>query len=171
MGDSDTEEFDVYLLILKIVFIIVVFLLAFLTGLIPVKCKKFKGSPAIIGVANAFSGGVFLSIGLIHVLPEENEKYNDYAKAGLPEGEDVKVFPLPFFLAFCGYAFILMVDKVMFDSHALVHGEHGHDHDHSEHHEDHDHEKELGHDHKHENGHNHEHDKNKDEHQHNDSHK
>mmetsp|Transcript_17023 Transcript_17023/g.14962 ORF Transcript_17023/g.14962 Transcript_17023/m.14962 type:complete len:187 (+) Transcript_17023:286-846(+) len=30
-------------------------------------------------------------------------------------------FPLPYFLVFIGYTFILLIDKVMFDSHALVH--------------------------------------------------
>ena len=30
-------------------------------------------------------------------------------------------FPLPYFLVFVGYTFILLIDKVMFDSHALVH--------------------------------------------------
>lgn len=33
-------------------------------------------------------------------------------------------FPLPYFLVFIGYTFILIIDKVMFDSHALVH-DHG----------------------------------------------
>jgi len=30
-------------------------------------------------------------------------------------------FPLPYFLVFVGYTFILLIDKVMFDSHALAH--------------------------------------------------
>lgn len=34
------------------------------------------------------------------------------------------MFPLPYFLVFCGYTFILIIDKVLFDTHALF------DHDH-----------------------------------------
>ena len=36
-------------------------------------------------------------------------------------------FPLPYFLVFVGYALILMIDKVAFDSHSLHHHDHGHD--------------------------------------------
>jgi hypothetical protein len=50
-----------------------------------------------------------------------------------------KPFPLPFVLVFAGYSFILIIDRVMFDSHALFehgHGDeekgHGHDHEHEE---------------------------------------
>lgn len=61
------------MLLAKIGFIFVIFLLAFGTGMIPIKCKGFNSNPVIIGVANAFSGGVFLAIALIHILPEVNE--------------------------------------------------------------------------------------------------
>ncbi len=35
-------------------------------------------------------------------------------------------------LAFCGYSVILLVDRVMFDSHALFDGDEGHGHGHGE---------------------------------------
>lgn len=125
------------LLLAKIGFIILIFSLALGTGLIPIKCKRFKESPTIIGVANAFSGGVFLAIALVHVLPDITESYEEYVAENMPDAE--RAFPLPYLLMFCGYAFILMVDKVMFDSHALLHHDHGdghghghgHDHGHS----------------------------------------
>ena len=44
-------------------------------------------------------------------------------------------FPVPFLLLVIGYTFILVLDKVLFDTHAMFHdeGEHGHGHgdDHS----------------------------------------
>lgn len=51
------------------------------------------------------------------------------------------MFPLPFVLVFAGYSFILIIDRVMFDSHALFehgHGdeEKGHGHGHDDHHEE-----------------------------------
>ena len=42
--------------------------------------------------------------------------------------EEKEPFPLPFVLVFAGYSFILLIDRVMFDSHALFeHGEDGHE--------------------------------------------
>jgi zinc transporter 1/2/3 len=55
---------------LKFGFIIVSFWEALIMGMIPIKSKTFRESPRILGVANAFSGGVFLAIALMHILPE-----------------------------------------------------------------------------------------------------
>lgn len=124
---------DTGILLAKIGFIIGIFTLALLTGMIPVKCKGFKESPVIIGVANAFSGGVFLAIALVHVLPDITHDYEEWIKGQYGEETEMEdCFPLPYFLMFCGYSFILLVDKVMFDSHGLLHahGEHGHGHGH-----------------------------------------
>jgi zinc transporter 1/2/3 len=55
---------------LKLGFIIVSFSEALIMGLIPIKVKSFRESPKILGVANAFSGGVFIAIALMHIMPE-----------------------------------------------------------------------------------------------------
>lgn len=55
---------------LKLGFILVSFTEALVMGLIPVKSKSFRESPKILGVANAFSGGVFLAIAIMHIMPE-----------------------------------------------------------------------------------------------------
>ena len=34
-------------------------------------------------------------------------------------------FPLPFFLMVLGYTFMLVIDKVLFDSHAILGDDHG----------------------------------------------
>jgi len=52
------------------VFVFVSFVEAFGMGMIPVLSKTFRESPKILGVANAFSGGVFLAIALMHIMPE-----------------------------------------------------------------------------------------------------
>ena len=75
----------------------------------------------------AFSGGVFLAVALLHILPEA---VSDFANEIRPEDEPT--FPLPYFLVFCGYSLILIIDKVMFDSHALLEGGHDDHVDHSE---------------------------------------
>lgn len=38
--------------------------------------------------------------------------------------EDEEFFPFPEFLVFIGYTFILIIDKVMFDTHALFEEDH-----------------------------------------------
>ena len=54
----------------KLGFVIIAFLEAFLAGLIPVKFKSFSESPKILGIANTFSGGLFLAIAIVHIMPE-----------------------------------------------------------------------------------------------------
>ncbi|CDW89019.1 zip zinc transporter family protein [Stylonychia lemnae] len=123
-AEEDPSEKDKQtLLIIKIVFIFVVFTIDVVFGIIPAKVKRCKESPKFLGVANAFSGGLFLAIALIHILPEAVRDYNDYwgddhkDSEGKPEDPPV---PLPFILVFCGYTLILLFDKVMFDSEALL---------------------------------------------------
>jgi len=61
--DNSTDWF-------KYLFITTAFFEASLAGLIPIVSSKFKESPCVLGVANAFSGGVFIAICLIHIMPE-----------------------------------------------------------------------------------------------------
>jgi len=56
--------------LIKLAFIFIFFLEAFLMGIIPILIKGCNNSPSILGVANAFSGGVFLAIALMHIMPE-----------------------------------------------------------------------------------------------------
>lgn len=55
---------------IQIIFIFVAFFEALLMGLLPVKCKAFSTNMAVLGVANAYSGGVFISIATMHIMPE-----------------------------------------------------------------------------------------------------
>jgi zinc transporter 1/2/3 len=108
--------------VLKILFLFVFFLEAMVMGLIPVYCKAFSESPVILGIANAFSGGVFLAICLMHIMPEQVEAY-----AGIQEEKGLDdSFPMPFFLCIIGYTIILVIDKVLFDTHVIF-DDHEHD--------------------------------------------
>ena len=60
---------------LKSIFIVTAFLEAAIVGCIPVVSQKFTESPCVLGVANAFSGGVFLAIALMHIMPEQSETW------------------------------------------------------------------------------------------------
>ena len=59
-----------------------------------------KTSTLLMGLANSFSGGLFLSAGIVHILPEANKHYTEYCL-----GEDT--FPWPFFCATISFSFIL----------------------------------------------------------------
>lgn len=66
---------------IKIIFIIVTILECFICGMIPIKCKAFNESPKFLNVANSFSGGVFLTIACVHIMPEMSEKWDEVNKA------------------------------------------------------------------------------------------
>ena len=59
---------------------------------------------AWIGIANMFSAGVFLGGGMIHLLPEANEKMNDAVDTS---------YPIAFVLSIVGFTFILMVEELV----------------------------------------------------------
>ena len=75
--------------------------------MIPVWSKSFKENKLLLGSANVFSAGIFISLALMHILPEENNLYMESSTSS---------FPLPFLVMILGYSFILLIDKVMFDS-------------------------------------------------------
>jgi len=124
--------------IVQIIFIVAIALMAFIAGVLPTKIPWCKNSVNVLGIANAFSGGVFLAIAFMHIMPEVSENYNEYLEdhehehedelGPLRHGGDDDHFPLPFALFFIGYAFILLIDKVVFDTHSLVDGHGGHNH-------------------------------------------
>ena len=105
----------------KLSFMVFVFFEAFITGLIPTWSRSCRESPKILGIANSFAAGVFLAIAFVHILPEEAANWLE-----LKEGVE-DPFPLPYFLMFCGYTLILLIDKVLFDTHSLF-DDHDDDH-------------------------------------------
>ena len=119
--------------VLKLLSIFVMFAEAFFMGIIPVKVKRCRNSVTALGVANAFAGGVFIAIALLHIMPEAAEAWGTYACETWPEvdehtgeSECGHYYPVPYLLAVVGYAMILVLDKVLFDSHALFHDEKKH---------------------------------------------
>ena len=99
----------------KIVSIFVFLGMAMAFGLMPYYIKSFRTSTKFLSISNAFAGGLFLGIGLFHVLPEGAEKLKDFS------------LPWAYFCAYLSYALILFVEKVAFNSHSLLHG-HGNSH-------------------------------------------
>ena len=58
---------------LKLGLIAIIILESILLGLIPIKVAAFRDNKNVLSIANAFSGGVFLSIALIHIIPDQGE--------------------------------------------------------------------------------------------------
>ena len=104
------------------IFVIIIITLTF--GFMPLFCTGCRKSSKLLGIANAFSGGLFMGIGLFHLLPEAGENFEKYFAT--PEGISSVIYgkPMPYFIAFVSYSLILFLEKVAFDSHSLT--EHTH---------------------------------------------
>jgi hypothetical protein len=55
---------------LKITFLFILLGITALFALMPLFCKVCKNSTWFLGLANSFSGGIFIGIALFHLLPE-----------------------------------------------------------------------------------------------------
>lgn len=80
-----------------------------LCWLVPLKSKKISENKLGLSLANAFSGGVFLSLAFGHLIPECLHGFSDY-----PEST-------PFLLVLGGYLLIFFIEKVAFDAHDILH--------------------------------------------------
>ncbi|CAM9139485.1 unnamed protein product, partial [Ectocarpus fasciculatus] len=89
--------------------------------LVPMKIRSFVESKRAISMANAFSGGVFLSLAFGHMMPHATLGFEE---SGLPAS-------VPYFLTLSGYMVIFFVEKVAFDAHNIMdEGNSGHGHHH-----------------------------------------
>jgi len=61
--------------IAKWIFIVLILAITMGAGLAPIKIKGCNSNPKIMGIANTFSGGVFLAIAFVHILPETSNLY------------------------------------------------------------------------------------------------
>ena len=99
---------------------------AFLTALnvfcwlIPLRSKKMSENKLALSLANAFSGGVFLTLAFGHLIPECTHGFQGYNEV------------TPYMLVLGGYLLIFFVEKVMFDAHEILHAaEHEDEHNHA----------------------------------------
>ena len=82
--------------------------------------NTFSSNQFSLSIANAFSGGVFLMLSFGHMIPHAIETFRDI---GVPL-ENALYFTV------AGYLIVLFIEKILFNSHALLHDfssyEHGH---------------------------------------------
>lgn len=93
----------------KIIFQIFLTALNVLCWLIPLRAKKFTENKLALSLANAFSGGIFLSLAFGHLIPECVHGFHGYNEA------------LPYMTVLGGYLLIFFVEKVAFDAHGILH--------------------------------------------------
>ena len=109
---------------IKIFYLIIIWTISFIFGLLPLCFDNCRKDLRLLNYANAFSAGIFLGIGFFHLLPDSTENFESYF---LNEGKNstIKGWPMVYLLAFISYSFILYLEKVAFNSHALIAHTHG----------------------------------------------
>eukprot|EP00804_Cyclotella_cryptica_P012067 CCRYP_004509-RA/>CCRYP_004509-RA protein AED:0.35 eAED:0.35 QI:0/-1/0/1/-1/1/1/0/459 len=113
----------IHLNIWKIIFQTLLTSINVLCWLLPLRSKKITSNKLALSLANAFSGGVFLSLAFGHLIPECVEGFHHSMSSGMNEA-------LPYMIVLGGYLLIFFVEKVAFDAHEIMHemehGDHGH---------------------------------------------
>ena len=116
-ASSVTTPYNLPLNMWKVIFQAFLTALNVVCWLVPLRSKKISENKLALSLANAFSGGVFLSLAFGHLLPECVHGFTDHNEV------------LPYMLVLAGYLLIFFVEKVAFDAHGLMHGEeHAHHH-------------------------------------------
>jgi zinc transporter 1/2/3 len=82
-----------------------------------------RAAATVCSLSNALSGGLFISLGMIHLLPEAAEQF------AAVEGEATADKYRPAFaVAIAAYTALLVLQRVIFSGHGHSHGDHGHQH-------------------------------------------
>jgi solute carrier family 39 (zinc transporter), member 1/2/3 len=93
---SNGEDIDPkVLLYIKIAFIFVIFGIALGFGILPAKVKRCGRNPTFMSMANSFSGGLFLAIALVHILPDVVNDYHKYLHPD-PENTTMSIQPITY---------------------------------------------------------------------------
>ena len=98
-----------------------------LSWAIPLRNKNLTNNSKLLGLANAFAGGIFLMLAFGHMLPHSVEVLESI-------GKDRNI---AFKFTLVGYLLVFFIEKIAFNSHALLHdagsagNEHAHSHTHS----------------------------------------
>jgi len=95
---------------------LIIVIITFSFGLLPLFFANYRKGTVILSYANPFSGGIFIGIGLFHLLPDASYNFEQYYKT--PEGKACFFygFPMSYFIVFLTYSFILYLEKVAFSS-------------------------------------------------------
>ena len=91
-------------------------------GLLPIYNTRFKTNSRLLSLCNCFCGGLFLSIGLVHILPEAHDMLDGMKmKTNLGCGDDG--IQWSYLICILSFSSILFLDKVVFNNADLVEDE------------------------------------------------
>jgi hypothetical protein len=76
---------------IQIVYIVTITLMTLLFGLLPLFCSVCKNSSKFLGIANSFSGGIFLGIAFFHLFPEVYLIIKSLLKSSKTIGKIIKI--------------------------------------------------------------------------------
>jgi len=93
----------------KLLSFVVILAAGFLGGIAPLRLKLSATRERHLHWGNAFSGGVFFGVGLLHMIPDAIHHFNDFAP-GLQ-------FPMVLFITGLGFILILLLEKVVIGNH------------------------------------------------------
>ena len=102
-----------FLFYFKIFSFIIIVIITFSFGLLPIFFAKYRQT-TILNYANPFAGGIFIGIGLFHLLPDASFDFEQYYKTKEGKASFIYGFPMSYFIAFLSYSFILYLEKVAF---------------------------------------------------------
>lgn len=90
------------ILIFKLIAVVLIVLAAKLGGYFAFKIKSSERSVLLFSLGNTFAAGIFLGAGLIHMLPDATEGFNEIVNSD---------FPYASFIAALGFLLILFIEK------------------------------------------------------------
>ncbi|EGR32461.1 zip zinc transporter family protein, putative [Ichthyophthirius multifiliis] len=97
--------------IIKLISIFIMFIMIFITGNIPLRLKSYKENTRLISILSAFTGGLFLSIGIFYLIPESQVFYLDFYQQQIEIF--MKYYPWSFFIIVTTFSLLLFLDKVL----------------------------------------------------------
>lgn len=106
---SVSSSTDTSVNIMRAVACVSIFVVSITFATIPLVSKAFQKSKVIVDIANSFAGGLFIALGLAHILPDSIEIFDDYYE----ENDITSDFPWPNVIALCSYVSILFLEKVI----------------------------------------------------------
>ncbi|CAD8074773.1 unnamed protein product [Paramecium primaurelia] len=112
---------DTIIIFVKSASMLMLFLIILFTGNLPYKSKTFRENKPLLSISQAFSGGLFLSVALLHLLPESQEKYEQ--SLNFDQNSEKEIFPFPFLITILSFALILFIEKIV-TNHKHQHSDH-----------------------------------------------
>jgi len=119
---NTATPYGIPLNIWKIIFQAMLTTINVVCWLLPLKSKKISENKLGLSIANAFSGGVFLSLAFGHLIPECVEGFHGVKSSNSGAGSSIlSNEALPYMIVLSGYLLIFFVEKVAFDAHDIMH--------------------------------------------------